>query len=80
MNNQKTLVGKIVATKMQQTATVLVTRTKKHPKYLKQYTVSKKYLVHNPADKYTVGQTVEITPTKPISKRKSFVITKEVKD
>lgn len=80
MNNQKTLAGKIVSTKMNQTATVLIVRTKRHPKYLKQYTVSKKYLVHNPADKYTVGQTVEISSTKPISKRKSFIIIKEVKE
>ena len=76
----KTISGKIIATKMQQTATVLVERKKKHPKYLKQYKVSKKYLVHNPKDAFKVGDNVIITETKPISKRKSFIITSKVKD
>ena len=77
---EKVFVGKIIATKMQETATVLVQRSKIHPKYKKRYTVGKKYLVHNPKDAFKEGQTVEFISTKKISKRKSFIIKREVKN
>ena len=74
------LTGKIIAAKMQETATVLVERTKKHSKYKKQFKISKKYLAHNPKNIYKEGDKVIMEQTKPISKRKTFIITEKVKD
>ncbi len=70
----KTLKGIVVKTAMKDTATVLVNRYVQHPKYKKYYTVSKKFLVHDPGNNLGVGDKVVIRETKPISKRKRFII------
>jgi small subunit ribosomal protein S17 len=59
---------------MQDTVTVSVNRYVKHEKYQKYYSISKKYLVHNPGNTVSIGDIVEIRETRPISKRKRFVI------
>ena len=76
---KKILRGKIISESSNLTAKVEVERFKTHPKYKKQFKVSRRYLAHNPANTYKVGQNVEITETKPISKRKRFIIIKEIK-
>jgi len=45
-----------------------------HPKYKKYLRRSKKFLVHDPGNKATVGQKVIIKEVRPISKRKHFVL------
>ena len=59
---------------MKDTATVLVERYVKHPKYKKYLRKSKKYLVHDPGNTSQVGEKVEIRETRPISKRKHFIL------
>ncbi len=71
-NNGRVLRGKVVASKMTDTITVAVERYVKHPKYKKYQRRTKKYLVHDAGNTATVGQTVDIIETRPISKRKSF--------
>jgi small subunit ribosomal protein S17 len=73
-SNGKMLVGTVVKSAMKDTVTVSVERYVKHPKYKKYISRSKKYLVHNPGNSVAVGDTVSIRETKPISKRKHFVI------
>jgi len=70
----QSFVGTVVKTAMKDTATVRVDRFEKHPKYKKYLTRSKKYLVHDPGNTVQVGDTVTIVATKPISKRKHFVL------
>lgn len=70
----KTFEGVVVKTAMKDTATVMVERYVKHPKYKKYMRRSKKFLVHDPGNTATVGQKVTIRETRPISKRKRFVI------
>lgn len=72
--------GKVVSDKMSQTAVVLVERLKKHPLYEKKFKVSKKFIVHNKDNKYKTGDLVEIIESKPISKRKHWIITKDLKE
>jgi small subunit ribosomal protein S17 len=70
----KVLKGTLVSAKMNESAIVEVSRFVKHPKYGK-YTKSKKrYMVHNPDDKHSVGEKVVIREVRPISKRKRFII------
>lgn len=81
MNNDskttgKVLSGVVVKTAMKDTATVQVERYVKHPKYKKYMRLAKKYLVHDPGNTVQVGEKVEIRETRPISKRKHFVINK----
>lgn len=71
-NNGRVLRGTVVAAKMQDTCTVAVERYVKHPKYKKYLRRTKKYLVHDAGNTAKVGDKVEITEVRPISKRKSF--------
>ncbi len=70
----KILKGVVVKTAMKDTATVSVSRYVKHAKYKKYFSISKKFLVHDAGNKAKVGDKVTIRETRPISKRKFFVI------
>ena len=70
----KFLSGVVVKAAMKDTATVSVERYVKHPKYKKYIRRSKKFLVHDLGNTATVGQKVTIRETRPISKRKRFII------
>lgn len=72
----KVLEGVVVKAAMKDTATVSVDRYVKHPKYKKYIRRSKKFLVHDPGNTLTVGQKIAIRETRPISKRKRFIIAK----
>lgn len=76
---KKTKIGIIINTKSNQTAQVNVERYKKHLKYKKKYKISKKFLVHNPNNEFKTGETVKITETRPLSKKKHFIITSKIK-
>lgn len=68
------ITGLVVSTAMDKTASVRVSRSRSHPIYRKNYTVSKKYLAHDENNDCTVGDKVEITETSPRSKRKSWTV------
>lgn len=72
------LQGVVVKAAMKDTCTVAVSRYVKHPKYKKYQKKTKKFLVHNPGNSVEVGDAVTIRPTRPISKRKYFVIESRV--
>lgn len=69
------MVGRVVSTKSLKTAVVYVESVTKHPMYKKTYVLSKKYLVDDPIG-VKIGDIVDLVNCKPISKRKSFRITK----
>lgn len=68
--------GVVVKTAMKDTATVLVERYVKHPKYKKYQRLSKKFLVHDVGNTAQVGEKVTIKETRPVSKRKRFILVK----
>ena len=71
--------GVITSTKQDKTITVTVHTSKKHPKYLKRYKVSKKFYAHNPENKkFELGEEIMIYETKPLSKLKRWTIIKPV--
>ncbi|MBR2651412.1 30S ribosomal protein S17 [bacterium] len=67
-NSRKVLVGVVTSNKMQKTITVKVETKFKHPLYRKLVIHNKKYHVHNEQTDINVGDKVEITETRPISK------------
>lgn len=75
---RRTLIGRVVSDKMQKTVTVLVERRVKHPIYGKYVAKSKKYHAHDEANQFKQGDTVEISESKPISRSKSWVVTRLV--
>ena len=70
----KTFEGIVVKSAMKDTATVQVERYVKHPKYKKFMRLSKKFLVHDVGNTAQIGEKVTIRETRPISKRKRFVL------
>ena len=72
---KRTLVGRVVSDKMQNTVTVLVERKVKHPVYGKVMTRSKKYHAHNDGDTARSGDLVEIAESRPISRTKAWRVT-----
>lgn len=60
--------------KTEKTLNVAVHTYKLHPKYKKKFRVTKKFLVHNPENKYEIGESVEFFETRPISKRKCWTV------
>jgi len=85
MNDQtiklgKTLKGIVIKRAMKDTATVSVETFVMHPKYKKYLRKTKKYLVHDPENTASVGDKVVIRETRPISKRKHFVIAERISE
>jgi small subunit ribosomal protein S17 len=74
--NRRTLVGRIVSDKRSKTVTVLVERRVKHELYGKIIGRSRKYHAHDENGDYHMGDLVEIAEGRPISKTKSWVVTK----
>jgi len=75
---KRTLVGKVVSDKRTKTVTVLVERRVKHPIYDKIVIKSSKYHAHDEDGQYHLGDLVEITESRPISKSKNWVATRLV--
>lgn len=69
------MVGRVVSTKMEKTAVVLITRNAIHPLYKKTFVRSKKYLADDPIG-VKEGDLVEIVNIKPVSKDKHWRVTK----
>ncbi|MGH7196516.1 MAG: 30S ribosomal protein S17 [Candidatus Saccharimonadales bacterium] len=70
------LVGTVTSDVQNKTITVAVSRRVTHPVYGKQYTVTKKFSAHDEKNAAHIGDTVEIVETRPISKNKSFKLSK----
>ena len=75
---KRTLVGKVVSDKRAKTVTVLVERRVMHPIYGKIVIKSSKYHAHDEQNQYKLGDTIEITESRPLSKTKNWVATRLV--
>ena len=75
---KRTLIGKVVSDKRAKTVTVLIERRVKHELYGKIVGKSSKYHAHDEKGEYKNGDVVEISEGRPISKTKSWVVTRLV--
>lgn len=73
---QRTVIGRVLSNKMEQTATVVVERRVKHPMYGKYVRRSKKYHVHDAENALNIGDVVQIKECRPLSKTKSWTLDK----
>ena len=78
-NSRRKLQGVVVSDKMQQTIVVLVSTYKNHSLYGKRVKYSKKYKAHDEQEIASIGDTVEIMETRPLSADKHFRLVKVVK-
>ena len=74
----RSFIGRIVSDKRNKTVTVLVERRTKHELYGKIIARSNKFHAHDESGEYHLGDLVEITESRPISKTKSWVVTRLV--
>ncbi len=70
-------IGKVVSTKMNKTAVVAVERFISHPLYKKRIKKVKKFKAHDEIG-VSVGEKVQISSVRPISKEKYFKIVRLV--
>ena len=70
--------GAVVGDKMNKSATVLIERKVKHPIYGKFVKKSTKLHIHDEKNECSVGDTVQISECRPISKTKSWTLVKVV--
>ena len=69
---QKT--GKVVSNKMDKTVVVAVNYVRTHPLYHKRITRTSKFLAHDENNSALPGDIVRIEETRPLSKRKRWVV------
>tara|TARA_A100001011_G_C13930977_1_gene683157 strand:+ start:97 stop:324 length:228 start_codon:yes stop_codon:yes gene_type:complete len=73
---RRILNGKVIKKSGAKTVSVLVTRQTTHPIYKKIIRLSKKYLAHDNDNSISVGDSVKIQETRPLSKSKSWEVIK----
>ncbi len=76
--NQRKLVGRVVSDRMQKTVVVAVERRVRHPEMGKTITRQSKYHAHVASGEFKSGDLVEIAECRPISKTKSWTVTRLV--
>jgi len=69
---KKTLIGKVLKSRMDKTVVVSVERLKKHPLYGKYIKRRVKYMVHDEKNACNAGDRVLIVETRPMSKLKAW--------
>jgi small subunit ribosomal protein S17 len=76
--NQRTLIGRVTSTKMQKTLVVRIERRVRDPMMGKTITRSRKYHAHADSGEFRDGDLVEIAECRPISRTKSWRVTRLV--
>lgn len=70
---KRRLKGIVVSDKMDKTIVVRIDVFKKHSRYHKFFTVSKKFKAHDEGNKYKIGDRVVIEECRPLSKDKRWM-------
>lgn len=71
-NNTRLVTGRVISDKMDKSITVLVERKVPHPIYKKYVKKSTKLHAHDEDNTCNIGDVVNITSTRPLSKTKSW--------
>ncbi|XAJ77699.1 30S ribosomal protein S17 [Buchnera aphidicola (Ceratovacuna keduensis)] len=80
INNIKTLKGLVISNKMNKTCVVLIERFVKHKiygKFIKRHT---KIKIHDEKNECSIGDLIEISQCKPISKHKFWKLIKIIRN
>jgi len=78
LSRKRTLIGKVVSDKRNKTVTVLIERRVKHDLYGKIVGKSTKFHAHDEKCEFKLGDIIEITESRPISKTKNWIATRLV--
>lgn len=72
------ILGIVTGNKSNKTVTISVNLRKTHPLYKKGYTRSTKYMAHDEKNEAKLGDKVAISPSRPLSNKKHFVLDKVI--
>ena len=70
------IVGKVVSDKMHKSIVVTVERQVRHGMYGKQQRLTSRFMAHDEHNDAKVGDTVAIALSRPLSRRKRWVVTR----
>ncbi len=73
---RRALIGRVSSDKMDKTVVVEVVRYKMDPMYKKYVRIRRKYKAHDEKNEYKKGDRVEILEHRPLSKNKSWTVTR----
>ncbi|MBS7401811.1 MAG: 30S ribosomal protein S17 [Eubacteriales bacterium] len=72
VNRRKVLRGVVISNKMEKTGVVEITRKVPHPLYKKVVTKTSRFKFHDENNECSIGDTIEVMETRPLSKDKYF--------
>ncbi len=72
------LIGTVTSDQRDKTITVSITSRETHPLYRKQYTKTRKYTAHDEKNQAKLGDRVEITMCRPMSKTKAYKLVRVI--
>lgn len=67
-------VGRVASDKMDKTVVVTVDYVRRHPLYQKRITRTSRFMAHDEANECKMGDLVRIEETRPLSKRKRWIV------
>jgi small subunit ribosomal protein S17 len=78
MSVKSQVTGKVVSDKMEKTVVVAVERQVRHGLYGKSQRKTSKFVAHNEGNEAKIGDTVAIAESRPLSRRKRWIVTRVV--
>jgi small subunit ribosomal protein S17 len=72
------IIGKVVSNKMTKSVVVTIERQVRHGMYGKQQRLTSRFMAHDEKSEANVGDTVALVPSRPLSRRKRWVVTRVV--
>ena len=78
MSVKSQLTGHVISAKMEKTVVVAVERQVRHSVYGKSQRKTSTFMAHNENNEAKVGDTVTIAESRPLSRRKRWVVTRVV--
>jgi small subunit ribosomal protein S17 len=78
MSVKAQLTGTVVSDKMDRTVVVAVERQVRHSVYGKSQKKTSKFVAHNEGNEAKLGDTVAIAESRPLSRRKRWIVTRVV--
>jgi small subunit ribosomal protein S17 len=73
------IVGTVVSDKMDKSVVVSIERQVQHGMYGKQQRMTSRFMAHDEANQAKVGDRVALVPSRPLSRRKRWVVTRILK-
>jgi small subunit ribosomal protein S17 len=72
------IIGKVVSNKMTKSVVVTIERQVRHGMYGKQQRLTSRFMAHDEKNEAKVGDRVALVPSRPLSRRKRWVVTRVV--